>query len=123
LRSDVAKRPPSSGTSGRRSGGITGTSRQDHPFRLVAGLRERLDDLQALGELLRLQLGGRLGNLDAQIRSHLFQVEPLSISRIASAPIMAVKLSCAELVLRLHVFVFGQKLAVLERVRPGSSTT
>ena len=33
---------------------------EDHPFRLVAGLNERLDQLQALGELLRLELGGRL---------------------------------------------------------------
>ena len=33
---------------------------QDHPFRLVAGMHERLDDLQALGEPLRLQLALRL---------------------------------------------------------------
>ncbi len=33
---------------------------QDHPLRLVAGVHERLDDLQPLGEPLRLQLRFRL---------------------------------------------------------------
>src|SRR5262249_49017884 len=33
--------------------------RQDHPFRLVAGLLERLDDLEPLGDLLLLDVGIR----------------------------------------------------------------
>ena len=35
---------------------------EDHPFRLIAGMDEGLDDLEALGELLRLQLGRRFGD-------------------------------------------------------------
>src|SRR4029450_9027416 len=81
LRSEVAKRPPSSGTSGRSSGGMAGlTARsipsgvwrqqlsklgrndrddvEDHPFRLVGGLPERVDDLQPFG-VLQLLLGRR----------------------------------------------------------------
>ena len=41
---------------------------EDHPFGLVARLHEGLDDLQALGELLRLELGGRFCDLDAKLR-------------------------------------------------------
>ena len=48
--------------------------RQDHPFRLVAGLDEGLDDLQALGELLGLQLRGRFGDLDAQVGRDLLEI-------------------------------------------------
>ena len=44
---------------------------QDHPFRLVAGMHEGLDDLQALGEALRLQLALRLGDLDLEILGDL----------------------------------------------------
>ena len=49
--------------------------RQDHPLRLVAGLQERLDQLDALGELLRLELGGGLLDLDAEVGRHLLEVE------------------------------------------------
>ena len=44
---------------------------QDHPFRLVAGMHEGLDDLQALGEPLGLQFALRLGDLDLQILGDL----------------------------------------------------
>ena len=47
----------------------------DHPFRPVAGLDERLDQLQPLGELLRLQLRLRLGDLLAQAHDLLLEVE------------------------------------------------
>jgi hypothetical protein len=49
--------------------------RHDHPLGLVARLDERLDELEALGELLRLQLGGRLGDLDAEVGGELLEVE------------------------------------------------
>ena len=66
---------------------------QDHPLRLVAGIAERLDDLQALGELLVLDVGLGLLHLGAQRRLELSSSSPFSSSRIASAPIMAVKRS------------------------------
>ena len=37
--------------------------REDHPLGTIAALDEALDDLQALAELLGLQVGGRLGDL------------------------------------------------------------
>ena len=40
--------------------------RQHHPLRAVAALAERLDDLEALGELLALGLAGRLAHLGAE---------------------------------------------------------
>ena len=49
--------------------------RHDHPFRPVAGLDERLDQLQPLGELLRLQLGLRLGDLLPQPHDLLLEIE------------------------------------------------
>ena len=66
---------------------------QDHPLRLVAGVHERLDDLQPLGETLRLELALRLRDLDLEILGDLRRFMPFRISRIASAPIIAVKLS------------------------------
>ena len=67
---------------------------QDHPLRLVAGLDEGLDDLEALGELLGLEFGLRLGDFDAQRRGDALQGPSNSRSlRIASAPIMAVNVS------------------------------
>ena len=63
----MAKRPPSSGTSGRSSGGITGmTVSTIHSGRLPR-LAEDLDQLQPLDDLLRLQLAGRLGEVGAQL--------------------------------------------------------
>ena len=47
----------------------------DHPLRLVAGLDEGLDQLQALGELLRLQLRLRLGDLLAEAHDLLLEIE------------------------------------------------
>ena len=47
----------------------------DHPLGLVARDDELLDDLEPLGQLLRLQLGGRLGDLDAQVGGDLLEVE------------------------------------------------
>ena len=49
--------------------------RQDHPFRLVAGLHEGLDDLQPLGQFLRLQFRGRDRDFMPQISGGLFKIE------------------------------------------------
>ena len=51
--------------------------REDHPFRLVAGHLEGLDDLEPLQELLGLQLRGGDGDLLAQIVGDLVEVELL----------------------------------------------
>src|SRR5262249_59459861 len=51
--------------------------REDHPLRLVAGLNEGLDQLQPLGELLRLQFRGGFRDLLAQIGGHLLEIERL----------------------------------------------
>ena len=95
---------------------------QDHPLRLVAGLDERLDHLQALGELLRLELGGRLGDLDAQVRRELLEVEAHEqlADRLGADP--GRERVLAVLVLRLEVLFLGQELSCLSGVRPGSMT-
>ena len=52
-----------------------GDDRHDHPLRPVAGLDERLHDLQPLGELLRLQLGLRLRDFLLQLVTQLLQID------------------------------------------------
>ena len=88
---------------------------QDHPFRLVAGLGEGLDQLEPLGELLRLELGGRFDDLLAQIGRHLLEIERFEHFADRFRADHGGEAVGAELVLRLDVFVFGQELAVLER--------
>jgi len=84
---------------------------------LFCSIDERLDQLDRLGELLRLEAR----TLDSEISTRrsageLFEIErALSISRIASAPIAAVKLSCPNSSCAFKVLVLGQQLAVLER--------
>ena len=51
----------------------------DHPVRLVAGLGERLDQVQPLGELLRLQFRSRLGDLHAEIGGEREEVDVLRL--------------------------------------------
>ena len=89
--------------------------RQDHPFRLVAGLDESLDQLEPLGELFRLELGLRLRDLLAQVRSHLFQIEGLEHLADRFRADHRRERVGAELVLRLDVLVLGQELAFLQR--------
>ena len=48
MRSEQAKRPPSSWTMGRISAGNHRDNVEDHPFERVSGLAEGLDDLKAL---------------------------------------------------------------------------
>ena len=45
--------------------------REHHPLRAVAALAERLDDLEALGDLLALRLAGRLAHLGAELLGEL----------------------------------------------------
>ena len=65
---------------------------QDHPLGLVARLHEGLDDLQALEQLLGLQLGRRRPRSPRGCRPRSSRGRArCRIRRIASAPIMAVK--------------------------------
>ena len=88
---------------------------QDHPLRLVAGMHERLDDLQPLGETLRLQLALRLGDLDLQILGDLGEVHALEdlADRLGAdhrrEAVLAVFVGSAQ------ELVLGQELTVLER--------
>ena len=88
---------------------------QDHPFRPVAGLDERLDDLQALGELLRLEVAGRRLHLLAQLVAQLLEIDRhqhLAHGLGADAGGEAV---LAIVLLRLEILALGQKLIGLER--------
>jgi hypothetical protein len=89
--------------------------RQDHPFRLIGRLRERLDQLKPLGKLLRLKLRGRLGDLNADIGRHLLQIESLQHLADCFRADHRGEAVSAELILSPDVFFFGQELAILER--------
>src|ERR1043166_5305662 len=92
---------------------------EDHPLGLVVRLDESLDQLEALGELLRLEIGGRLGDLPAQVNRHLLQIE--------SAQHAADRLGAdhggegipAVFLLGAQILFLGEKLAVLERSQAG----
>src|SRR4029079_11647619 len=86
---------------------------QNHPLRLVAGLQERLDQLDALGELLRLELGGGLLDLDAEVGRHLLKIERLQHLADRFSADQRGEAIRAVLVLRLEVLVLGQELTVL----------
>ena len=93
LRSEVAKRPPSSGTSGRRSGGSTGrTSMIIHSGLLPLSRKDsssfsRFDSFFNFVSELVFGISSRMMTI-----SSLRSISIIS-ARIASAPIMAVKSS------------------------------
>ncbi len=89
--------------------------RQDHPLRTVAAFHEGFDDLQALAELLRLQLRRRLGDLLAQIDCDLRQIhrgQKFADRFSADAGGEGVG---AVLIDRLVVLLFRQQLLLGER--------
>ena len=93
LRSEVAKRPPSRGTSGRRSGGMTGMTSSIIHSGLLPETRNASTTLSRLAYFFRLasELVSRISlrsSSDSLWTSMLF-----SISRTASPPMPAVKLS------------------------------
>src|ERR1700729_504958 len=92
---------------------------QDHPLRLVAGIAEGLDDLQALGELLVLDVGFSLLHLDAQRGLKLFELESLQQFADRLGADHGGEAVLAVFVLRLQVLVFRQQLTVLERGEAG----
>src|SRR5450432_3679726 len=88
---------------------------EDHPFRLVAGIAERLDDLQTLGELLVLDVGFGFLHLGAQRDLELFELKPLQQLADRLGADHGGETVLAVFVLRLQVLVFRQQLTVLER--------
>src|SRR6195256_3967802 len=92
---------------------------EDHPLRLVAGIAERLDDLQSLGELLVLDVGFGLLHLGAQGGLELFELKSLQQFADRFRADHGGEAVLAVFVLLLQVFVFRQQLTVLERGEAG----
>src|SRR5712671_1345562 len=87
---------------------------EDHPLRLVAGLQERLDQLEPLGELLRLELGGGFNDLLAQIDRHLLEVERLQHVADGFGADLGGEAVGAERVLRTDILVLAEQLVHLQ---------
>src|SRR6185437_3941123 len=88
---------------------------QAHPFRLVTGGDEGLDQLQPLGDLLFLDIAVGLADADAQLGLHLVEVERLEHFADCFGADGGGEAVAAEFLLRLEVLLFGQQLAILER--------
>src|SRR5262249_8669155 len=89
--------------------------RQDHPLRLVAGLLEGLDDLQALGDLLLFDVGIRAGKLRPQLGLHLVEIERLEHLANGFGADRGGEAVRTVLLLRLEILVLAEQLAILER--------
>jgi hypothetical protein len=88
---------------------------ENHPLRVVSGLAERIENLQALGELLPLRLAGRLLHLDPKLLRFLFDVD---LAQDAADRLGADAVSegvRAELLLELHDAVVRQELTSSKR--------
>src|SRR5262249_40587340 len=92
--------------------------RQDHPFWLVAGIDEGLDQLEALGDLLLLDVAVGLREFGAQFGLHLLKVDTLEHLADRFRTNRRCEAVGAVFLLRLEVFVLGQELTVLERGEP-----
>lgn len=88
---------------------------EDHPFGTVARFQEALDDLQALDDLLGLQL--RLGRRQLFQKLHLLalEVEVLEHDADRFRADAGREGVFTVLVLRFEQFVFGQQLILFER--------
>ncbi len=91
---------------------------EDHPLRAVAGVQERLDQLEALGQALELRIRRRAHDLVVQPGGLRAQVQGLEqpVDRLGAH-------ACVELVPvlldGLQVLLVGQQLAALELGHPG----
>jgi hypothetical protein len=96
---------------------IRGKHRDDgehHPFGAVAALAERLDHLEALGDLLTLGFAGRLAHLGAKILGELVHVLVLQHLEHGFAAHARGELVLAVLFDELEVALLGQQLAQRE---------
>jgi hypothetical protein len=114
----VAKRPAVERHEGPQIGRDHWHDREDHPFRLVAGSDEGLDQLQALGDLLLLDVAVGLREFRAQFSLHLLKVDTLEHLADRFRTNRRGEAVGAEFLLRLKVFLFGQELTILERGEP-----
>ncbi len=89
--------------------------REDHPFRAVAGIDERFNDLQTLDELLRLFAAVAGGDFGAQIIAQLRQVDGLKQRANGFGADHGGEAVFAVIVLRLVILVLGQELAIFQR--------
>ena len=87
---------------------------QHHPLGLVARLAERVDDLEALGQLLALRLAGRFLHLGAQLLAELVHVDVLQEVADRLGAHAGREGVLAELLDRLDVALLGQELAALQ---------
>ena len=92
-----------------------GNDGQDHPFRAIAGIDEGFDHLQALDELLRLFAAVAAGDFHAQIGCEFLEIDGLQQRADGFRADHGGEAVLAVIVLRLIIFVFREKLAVLER--------
>ena len=89
--------------------------RHDHPFRLVAGLHERLKDLEPLGGLLLLHFRRIVGELAAQAVGFFGQINGHQEVADGFRADLGGEAVVAELILVTHEVVFGQQLMLLQR--------
>src|SRR5438270_337154 len=92
FRSEVAKRPPSSGTSGRRSGGITGTTVRIIHSGLLFDCENASISLRRLASFFGLSSVVASAISTRRSAAIFCRSSARSMSRIASAPILAVTL-------------------------------
>ena len=110
----MAKRPPSSGTSGRSSGGSTGiTSRIIHSGRFPER-RKDSTSLRRLAAFWRRMIEVSVRMIMRSSAAISSRSSRSRRSRIASAPIAATK-ALAELLARLAVLLLGEDLLLLDR--------
>jgi hypothetical protein len=122
LRSDVAKRPPSSGTRGRRSGGITGTTVRIIHSGLLPDSRNASMMLRRFASFFFLR-SDSVSFASARRSTAVFSRSiAFSISRMASAPIIAVKLSSPYSSCARRYSSSERVWFCLSGVRPGSMT-
>src|SRR5690606_29309693 len=87
---------------------------EHHPLRLVAGLAERLDHLQPLGDLLPLGLRGHLAHLGAQRLGQGVDVGLLEHAEDRLGAHAGLERVVADLIEQLGVPLLGQELAQLQ---------
>src|SRR3954447_4967661 len=87
---------------------------EDHPVGLVAGLQQRLDDLEALHQLFRLQLGGRDCDLLAEVHRDLLKIKLAQNLADRLGADHRRERVLAVFLLSANVLVLGQELTFLE---------
>ena len=85
---------------------------EHHPFRAVAGFEERLHDLEALDDLLRLQFTGCFGEFRTELFGFCFEVDLSQHFADRFSADIGGEGVCAVLVLRVEILFFGHQLAV-----------